>query len=304
MDDWVEEEDKTFVLVLTLTSLSATGFVPSAASIVAAANNDVNVNTSTNVLSSSSTQSSISSTSTMVNNNSENESQQGIANFINKLSCEKISKNEEIQYLKSLLKSYNGKHIYINENVIKRQIIEKTIPSTSQSIPASIDDVPVIPINVKSTKAKVNLKTKSKSGISKDLTDKRMMIEKYLNDEKQQHDEKIENTIVISDNELEIGINKNNNYYYNKDNNNDNDNSDENDKSKNKKGGVDDVDDDLLKNIGKSIDLSIIEDLNIFNEKHYQEKILNKHQEYTKSHNIKDLHEDDTFSENSPTLVN
>jgi hypothetical protein len=172
----------------------------------------------------------------------------GIVHLINKLSCEKISKNEEIQYLKSLLKSYNGKHIYINENVIKRQIIEKTMASSSQSIPATIDGVPVIPVNP-----------------VKDIPGKKMMMEKYFNDEKQLA--KMEETIVVSDEEEE-------------------DRTPENE------------DDEILQN-RKSIDLSIIDDLNIFNEKHYEEKVLHKHQR-----SIEKEISDDNFSEYAPTLVN
>ena len=70
--------------------------------------------------------------------------------------------------MKSLLKSYNGKHIYINENVIKRQIIEKTMASSSQGIPTAIDGVPVIPVNP-----------------VKNIPGKKMMMEKYFNDEKE-----------------------------------------------------------------------------------------------------------------------
>jgi len=171
----------------------------------------------------------------------------GIAHLINKLSCEKISKNEEVQYLKSLLKSYNGKHIYINENVIKKQIIEKTMASSSQSIPATIDGVPVISVNP-----------------GKDLPGKKMMMEKYFNDEKQLS--KMEETIVVSDEEEER--------------------TPENE------------DDEILQN-RKSIDLSIIDDLNIFNEKHYEEKVLHKHQR-----SVEREFSDDNFSEYAPTLVN
>jgi len=207
-------------------------FVPSAAAITAA----TGVSSST--------------TSTPIHNDSGRPT---IAHLINKLSCEKISKNEEIQYLKSLLKSYNGKHIYLNENVIKKQIIEKTQPSSSQSIPATVNEVPVIPVST-----------------GKDLTGKQMMMEKYFNDEKQLA--KMEETLIVSDGE-------------------DHEESDEIEEEE-----------DIIKN-SKSIDLSIIDDLNIFNEKHYQERILNKHQGYGKPLE-KDMTEEDNFSEYAPTLVN
>jgi len=177
-------------------------------------------------------------------------SKPSIAQLINQLNCEKISKNEEIQYLKSLLRSYNGKHIYINENVIKKQIIEKTMASTSQTVPATINGVPVIPVNPE-----------------KELPGKKMMMEKYFNDEKQFA--KMEDTIIVSDGEEEKRTPEN-------------------------------EDDEILQN-RKSIDLSIIEDLNIFNEKHYQEKVLHKHQKYGEKDYSED---DDTLSDNAPTLVN
>jgi len=196
----------------------------------------------------------------------------GIAQLINKLNYEKISKNEEIQYLKSLLKSYNGKHIYINENLIKKQIIEKTQPLATQSIPATIDDVPVIPMN-----ANANTTTTA-TATDNNLNGKQMMMEKYFNDEKQFA--RMEETIVVSDGDGESSSS-----------------------SRRSLKEIEEEDDDILARSSKSIDLSIIDDLNIFNEKHYHEKMLNKHhKEYTKSYD-KEI-PDDNFSEYAPTLVN
>lgn len=196
----------------------------------------------------------------------------GIAQIINKLNYEKISKNEEIQYLKSLLKSYNGKHYYINENLIKKQIIEKTQPLASRTIPATIDGVPVIPVNTNTDN------TTSEN----DLFGKRMMTDKYFNDERQLA--KMEDTIIVSDEE---------------------ENGSTISTSRRSLKEIEEEDDDIMAKNSKSIDLSIIDDLNIFNEKHYHEKMLNKkHQrEYTKSFN-KDTSEDEMFSEYAPTLVN
>jgi len=196
----------------------------------------------------------------------------GIAQIINKLNYEKISKNEEIQYLKSLLKSYNGKHYYINENLIKKQIIEKTQPLASRTIPATVDGVPVIPVNINTD----NTTTEN------DLFGKRTMTEKYFNDERQLS--KMEDTIIVSDEE---------------------ENGSTTSTSRRSLKEIEEEDDDIMAKNSKSIDLSIIDDLNIFNEKHYHEKMLNKkHQrEYTKSFN-KDTSEDDMFSEYAPTLVN
>ncbi|ORX39500.1 hypothetical protein BCR36DRAFT_588240 [Piromyces finnis] len=183
----------------------------------------------------------------------------GIAHLINKLSCEKISKNEEIQYLKSLLKSYNGKHIYLNENVIKKQIIEKTMATSTQTIPATVENVPIIPIN-----------------LEKDLPGKKMMMEKYF--EKQFA--KTEETLVLSDD--------------------DDDDDNEEEKEREEEKHTPEIEDDEILQNRKSIDLSIIDDLNIFNEKHYHEKVLHNHQKSVE----KDIPEDDTFSEYAQTLVN
>jgi len=57
-------------------------------------------------------------------------------------------------------------------------------------------------------------------------------------------------------------------------------------------------DDEILQN-GKSIDLSIIDDLNIFIEKYYEEKDLHKHQR-----SIEKEISDDNFSVYAPILVN
>jgi len=253
-------------------------FAPTASQTVATSSNfknySVNINTN-NKLEETTTPSSLSTSSATLNN--EQATRPAIDHLINKLSTEKISRNEEVQYLKSLLKSYNGKHIYINENVIKRQIIKKTT-SESQNIPATINEIPVIPIstNTPSSRAK-------KISLSK-----KMMMEKYLNDEKNYS--KMEDTLIVSESENEYMKNEEQGenicgheteYIV----------EEENEEYSNDK-------DEILINGGKSIDLSIIDDLNIFNEKHYQEKVLNKQQDNVKSY------EDDTFSEYAPTLVN
>jgi hypothetical protein len=269
IDNW-KMNDLTEPLSATSILTNPPSFTPTASQTVAASaalsnykDYPVNVNNNAKLEKSSSSCSNSSSSSTL---NNEAASRPTIAHLINKLSCEKISKNEEIQYLKSLLKSYNGKHIYINENVIKREIIKKTI-SDSQSIPATVETVPVIPVSV----GNPNTETKKLS------SSKKMMMEKYLDDENQYS--KIENTLVVNDDEDVEEQEKNEMEFIVEE-------DDEND------------DNDLMKNGGKSIDLSIIDDLNIFNEKHYQEKVLNKHQEYIKSY------DEDTFSEYAPTLVN
>jgi len=235
--------------------------------------------------------STISSSSATVTN--EASGRPGIAHLINKLSTEKLSKNEEVQYLKSLLKSYNGKHIYINENVIKKQIIKKTA-SASQNIPATVDDVPVIAVSAINNNSKNNMNNSVPSS-NKNInitSSKKMMMEKYLSDG-QQYSNSREDT-ARDDDEIngddkekeEKNYSHYNNDYLMDDNDNDDDDDDDDE----------DNEDDMV-NHSRSIDLSIIDDLNIFNEKHYQEKVL-QHQSFIKSY------EDDSFSDYSPTLVN
>ncbi|ORY65718.1 hypothetical protein LY90DRAFT_667978 [Neocallimastix californiae] len=299
IDNW-KINDLTEPLNATGILSNPPSFVPTAAQTIAAANSSnykissINTNVTNNNGSSSSkfeesTTSLSNSTSSSSTLNNETSGRPGISHLIDKLNCEKISKNEEIQYLKSLLKSYNGKHIYINENVIKKQIIRKTTSDT-QNVPATINNVPIIPV---STSTPIHKARKLSSS-------KKMMMNKYFNDENQYS--KVEDTIIVSDDDNENDENQKIRNLYGHEMNyiNEEDNENENNNEEEDNDDDDEDNNDLMKNGGgKSIDLSIIDDLNIFNEKHYQEKVLNsKHQEYNKSY------EDDTFSEYAPTLVN